>query len=94
MQTTSVVLTAGFCSLRLDGGWRLESTGRLSVSAFGTDLATVALKMFSHLIYFIKKFNKFCTFRAISENNAETDCISVQHKKDSFPSTSTGHTLG
>jgi hypothetical protein len=42
---------------------------------------------------FIKKFYKFCTFSAIFKDNAAINCITVQHKKGSFPSTLTGHTL-
>jgi hypothetical protein len=38
--------------------WRekeLESGGRFCVCVFGMNLASVAVKMFSHLIYFIKE---------------------------------------
>jgi hypothetical protein len=31
------------------------------------NLASVAVKMFSHLIYWKKKFYKFCTFNAIAK---------------------------
>jgi hypothetical protein len=42
------------------GVWlSLESGGRFCIGAFGRNLASVAVKMFSHLIYFIKKFYKF-----------------------------------
>jgi hypothetical protein len=71
---------------RLFGG-SLESGGRFFVGAFGRNLALVAVKMFSHLIYFINKFYKFCTFNAIYEDDAEINCITLQHKKGSFPST-------
>jgi hypothetical protein len=50
------------------------------------------VKMFSHLIYFVLKFYKFCTFDAICKDNAAINCITVQHKEGSFPSTLTGHT--
>jgi hypothetical protein len=43
----------------------LESGDRFCVGAYGRNLASVAVKMFSHLIYFRKKFCKFCTFNAI-----------------------------
>jgi hypothetical protein len=33
-------------------GWSLESGGRFCVGAFGRNLASVAVKMFSHLIQF------------------------------------------
>jgi hypothetical protein len=66
--------------------WRsIESGGRFCVGAFGRNLASVAVKMFSHLIYLIKKFEKFCTFNAICEDNAAINCNTVQNKKDSFP---------
>jgi hypothetical protein len=46
-------------------GGSLESGCRFCVGAFGRNLASVAVKMFSHLIYFIKTFYKFLTFNAI-----------------------------
>jgi hypothetical protein len=49
----------------------LASGGRFCVAAFGRNLASVAVKMFSHLIWFIQKFYKFCTFCAISKDNVE-----------------------
>jgi hypothetical protein len=42
-------------------GGSLESGGRFCVGAFGRNLTSVAVKMFSHLIYFIKKLYTFCT---------------------------------
>jgi hypothetical protein len=51
-------------------GGSLESSGRFCVGAFGRNLASVAVKMFSHLIYFMKKFYKFCTFNTICKDNA------------------------
>jgi hypothetical protein len=47
--------------------------------------ASVAVKMFSHLIYFIKKFYKCCTFNAICKDNAVINCVTFQSKKGSFP---------
>jgi hypothetical protein len=44
------------------------------------------------LVYFINKFYKCCTLNAVCVDNATIDCITVQHKKGSFPSTLTGHT--
>jgi hypothetical protein len=66
-------------------GGSLESGGRFCVGAFGRNLASVAVKMFSHSIYFIKKFYKFCTFSAICKDNAAINCITVQHKKRFSP---------
>jgi hypothetical protein len=79
-------------SLRFTGVWILESGTRFCVGAFGRNLVSVAVKMFSHLIYFIKKFCK-CTFNAICKDNTAINRIIVQHRKGSFPSTLTGHTL-
>jgi hypothetical protein len=71
-------------------GGSLGSGGRFCVGAFGRNLASVAVKMFSHLIQFIKNFYK-CTFNAICKVNAAINCITIQDKKGSFPSTFTGH---
>jgi hypothetical protein len=60
-------------------GGSLESGGRFCVGAFGRNLASVVLKMFSHLIYFIKNFYKLCTFSAICKHNAAINCITVEH---------------
>jgi hypothetical protein len=50
--------------------WRsLESGGRFGAGAFGRNLASVAMKMCSNLIFFKKKFYKFYTFNAISKDN-------------------------
>jgi hypothetical protein len=46
-------------------GGSLKSGGRFCVGAFGSNLASIAVKMFSHLIYFIKTFYKFSSFNAI-----------------------------
>jgi hypothetical protein len=48
---------------------------------FGRNLASVVVKMLSHLIYLVKKFYKFCTFYVIYKYNAAINCITVQHKK-------------
>jgi hypothetical protein len=63
----------------------------LTESEFGGNLASVAVKMFPHSIYF-KKFYKICAFNAICKDNAAINYITVQHKKGSLPSTLTGHT--
>jgi hypothetical protein len=44
-------------------------------------VATVAVKMFSHLIYFLKKLYKCCTCSAILEDNAAVVCIVGRRKK-------------
>jgi hypothetical protein len=68
-------------SLLLAGVWSLESGGRFCVGSFDRNLASVAVKMFSHLIYFVKKFYKFCTLNAICKNNAAINCITAQQKR-------------
>jgi hypothetical protein len=75
-------------SPRLAGVWS-QAVGFV----FGKNLASVAVKMFSHLIYLKKKSYTFCTFNAICKDDAEISCITVQHKRDLFLSTLTGHTL-
>jgi hypothetical protein len=74
-------------SLCLAGAWIVESGGRFCVGVFGRNLASVAVKMFSHLIYFFQTFYKFCTFNVICKDNAAMNCITVQHtqKKSSIP---------
>jgi hypothetical protein len=51
----------GFGSLRLAAFSSLESGCRFYVSVFCRNLASGTVNMFSHLIYFIKTFHKFCT---------------------------------
>jgi hypothetical protein len=65
-------------SLRLAEIWSLESGGRFCVGAFGRNLASLAVKMFSHLIYFKKKCYKCCNFNAICKDNAAIRCITFQ----------------
>jgi hypothetical protein len=73
-------------------GGSLKSGSRFLVGAFGRNLASVAVKMFSHLILLKKKiFYKFCIFNTFFKDNAAINCINVRHKKVPFPSTLTGH---
>jgi hypothetical protein len=44
-------------------------------------VASVAVKMFSHLIYFITKFYECCAFNAICKDNAAVHCITVQQQQ-------------
>jgi hypothetical protein len=67
----------------------LESDGRFCVGAFGRNLASAVVKMFSHLIYFKKKY-KFCTLNAICKDNSAINCDTVQHKRGLFPFPVTG----
>jgi hypothetical protein len=73
-------------------GGNLVSGGRFCVGAFGRNLASVAVKIFSHSVYFIQKLYKFCTFNASCNDNAAINCTTFQHRYGSFPSTLTGHT--
>jgi hypothetical protein len=61
-------------------GGSLESDGGFCVGAFGRNLASVAVKMYSHQLTF-NKFYKFCSTNAICKHNAAISCITVQHKK-------------
>jgi hypothetical protein len=72
-------------------GGSMVSGCRLCVGVLGRNLASVAMKTFTNLIWFKKNFYK-CTSNAICKNNAVINCISVQNKENSFPSTLTGHT--
>jgi hypothetical protein len=55
------VCFASFCSFKL---------GRqFCVGAFGRSMASVAVKLFSCVIYFKKKFYKYCTFNEIFQDN-------------------------
>jgi hypothetical protein len=76
------------CNRDFDGAysgvWRslllvgsLESGGRFCVGAFGRNVASVAVKMCSRLIYFVRKFYKFYTFNAICKGNAATKSITA-----------------
>jgi hypothetical protein len=62
----------------------LESGDRFCVGAFDRNLFSVAVKMFSHLIYFIRKVYKFYTFNVMYKDNAAINCITVQHKEKRF----------
>jgi hypothetical protein len=53
----------------------LESGGLFCVGAFGCNLASVAVNMFSHLIYLIYKI---CTCNAICKDNVAINFIPVQ----------------
>jgi hypothetical protein len=60
----------------------LQSGARLSVcvGAFGRNLASVAVKMFSLLIYFIDFFMNFVLSMCCKDNVA-INCITGGHKK-------------
>jgi hypothetical protein len=52
-----------------DEGWSVKLGGRFCFSAFGRNLASVTVKLFSHLIYVIMKFYIYYTYRAICKDN-------------------------
>jgi hypothetical protein len=55
----------------------LKSRCRFCVCMFGRNMASVAVNMSSHLIYFIKKCYKR-TLNVICNDNAVINCITVQ----------------
>jgi hypothetical protein len=57
----------------------LEPGSRFYVGAFVGKLTLVAAKMFSHVIYIIKKLCKYFAFSATYKNNAGINCITVYH---------------
>jgi hypothetical protein len=50
-------------------GGSLESDGRFCVGVFDRNVASVAVKTFSHLINFIMTHYKFCTFCVICKDD-------------------------
>jgi hypothetical protein len=54
-------------------------------SAFGGGLVSVAVKMFSHPVCFIKERYKICTLNASCKGNAAMNCITVYLKGIRFP---------
>jgi hypothetical protein len=67
----------------------LESSGRLSVAAFGKNLASVAVTKFTHLTYFTKKCYTLCIFNVNCKDNAAINCVTAQDKTGSFPNHTT-----
>jgi hypothetical protein len=58
-------------------GGSLESGCWFCVGAFGRNLASVTVKMFSHFIHFAKEFYKRFTFNAMCKDNDTINCITV-----------------
>jgi hypothetical protein len=56
-------------------GWSLQSGGRFRVGAFGRNLASVAMKMFSRVIRFVNRFYEFCIFNAVLKYSAAINCV-------------------
>jgi hypothetical protein len=65
------------------GGVSLESVSQFYVGASGFSCCA------SHLIYFIKKIYKYCTFNVIYNDNSAISCVTLQHKKGLYLSTLT-----
>jgi hypothetical protein len=63
------------------------------VSRFFLLLCLAAVKLFSHQIYFINKFNTFCACSTVCKDNAEINVISVEYKKYWCLATFLGHTV-
>jgi hypothetical protein len=72
----AMVRSSGVCIFR-----SLESDGRFRGGAFDRNLAPVAVRMFSRLIYVKDKLCKSCSFNAICKGIATIKCITAQHKK-------------
>jgi hypothetical protein len=88
------VVNGGICVGVWRSFWLAECTCPICVGAFGTNLSSF-VKIFWHLIYFIKIFNALFAFNAPCKSNAAMNIITAhQKKKNSSPSNMTGHTLG
>jgi hypothetical protein len=66
------------------------SGSRFCIGALDTNLAAVAVKILSRLIYHVKKFYKFCTFCSIFKDNAALNCITGQNTHKRFFPVNTG----
>jgi hypothetical protein len=71
----SMVGSDGFCVWQESVVWS-QAVGFVSVR-----LASVAVNIFSHLIYSVRTFYTFCTFNEICNDNVATNCFAVQHEK-------------
>lgn len=60
-------------------GGRLESGGRSYAGAFGRNLRSVVMMVFSHLINLCTRIYRFCTFNAICRDNDVVTCMIVRH---------------
>jgi hypothetical protein len=63
-----------------DGGGSLESSGWFCVGAFGRNLASVDVKMFSHLIYLLINVINF----VLSMRYAKMILLLLLHRSESF----------
>jgi hypothetical protein len=73
--------------------WRVSGVRRSGFCWCVWQESGFSRRVFSHLIYFFKKFDKFCTFNAIFKNNAAVQCdVLLFNTESSFPSTLTGYT--
>lgn len=74
-------------------GWSLDLDIWFYVGVFGRNVASVTMKRFLHLTYFIKKFYKYHIFSVIGKDSSALNCITVQHKKFSCLSTLMSHMM-
>jgi hypothetical protein len=61
-------------------GRTLETGGRFCVGVFGENLDSVAVKLFSHLIYFGKNIYK-CSFNKIFKDHAGRTVLMINQNK-------------
>jgi hypothetical protein len=59
----------------------LELRDRFCVGKLGRNLASVDVKILSHLHYVIKKCYNFFASHAVCKYNATMNCVTVLHKK-------------
>jgi hypothetical protein len=58
-------------------GGSMQAVGHFCIVVFDKNLASFALNVVSHLIYFMNTFYKFCIFNAIYKDNAAINCVAV-----------------
>jgi hypothetical protein len=58
----------------------MESGGLFCVGVFGRNVASFAVKLGSDLIWFTKKFYKYCIFNAICKDSSAINEIHVRRK--------------
>jgi hypothetical protein len=61
--------------------WKYGVRRSVLCSCVRRRMTSVAVKMFSYLIYFTKKFHKFCIFNSIFKDTGAINHITLQHKR-------------
>jgi hypothetical protein len=87
-----VALLVAIIADKEHGGSCVVSGDWFCVNAFGRNLASVAMKMFPHKIYFMKK-SELCTFNMICKDIAAVNCVTNQYNEISFSSAVKSHEL-